>query len=288
MPEFSRPRSDAWRGSRSALHLHLHAAAGAFRCGARGAARRQTRDAGEAARGHHAADRVARRRSRAPRPHAVPDLAFAFRRGSRRRARIPAHAPARRAAGSSGRKTCTTGIPASAGSGSRVASAYSIRASTRCRCSRKSCPKDVCVESALLEFPENQQSPIAANLRMRTEDGVEIGAEFDFRQKGEQSWDIELKTTSGQLKLSGGGADALHRRQSRDRRCEHGRRISAALSAFRLAVRSRQVGSRLASVSSWSPMRSSSASAASSRRTKSEIPRPCDGARARALSNMRA
>jgi predicted dehydrogenase len=67
-------------------------------------------------------------------------------------------------------------------------------------------PKDVCVEGAVLEFPENQQSPIAANLRMRTEDGVEIVAEFDFRQKGEQSWDIELKTTAGQLKLSKGGA----------------------------------------------------------------------------------
>jgi predicted dehydrogenase len=66
--------------------------------------------------------------------------------------------------------------------------------------------KDVCVHSATLEFPDNQQSPIAAQLRMLTEDGVEIGAEFDFRQKGEQSWDIELKTTSGQLKLSRGGA----------------------------------------------------------------------------------
>jgi predicted dehydrogenase len=67
-------------------------------------------------------------------------------------------------------------------------------------------PRDVCVEGALLEFPENQQSPIAANLRMRTEEGVEIHAEFDFRQKGEQSWDIELKTTAGQIKLSRGGA----------------------------------------------------------------------------------
>jgi predicted dehydrogenase len=67
-------------------------------------------------------------------------------------------------------------------------------------------PRDVCVESALLEFPENQQSPIAAQLRMRSEEGVEIAAEFDFRQKGEQSWDIELKATSGSLKLSKGGA----------------------------------------------------------------------------------
>ena len=68
-------------------------------------------------------------------------------------------------------------------------------------------PRDVCVENAVLAFPENQQSPIAANLRLRTDDGIEIGAEFDFRQKGEQSWDIELKTTTGVLKLARGGAE---------------------------------------------------------------------------------
>jgi predicted dehydrogenase len=67
-------------------------------------------------------------------------------------------------------------------------------------------PHEVCVEGALLEFPENQQSPIAANLRMRTEEGVPIVAAFDFRQKGEQRWDIELVTTTGSLKLAGGGA----------------------------------------------------------------------------------
>ena len=59
---------------------------------------------------------------------------------------------------------------------------------------------------ALLEFPENQQAPIAANVRMRTKTASQIAAEFDFRQKGEQSWDIELTTTSGTLKLSRGGA----------------------------------------------------------------------------------
>ncbi|HTU65736.1 MAG TPA: Gfo/Idh/MocA family oxidoreductase [Steroidobacteraceae bacterium] len=67
-------------------------------------------------------------------------------------------------------------------------------------------PREVCVENARLEFPVNQQAPIAATLGMRTEDGVAIAAEFDFRQKGEQSWDIELTTTDGRLKLSGGGA----------------------------------------------------------------------------------
>ena len=65
---------------------------------------------------------------------------------------------------------------------------------------------ELCVEAAVLEFPENQQAPIAANLQMRTEDGVTVNADFDFRQKGEQSWDIELATTTGKLKLSQGGA----------------------------------------------------------------------------------
>jgi predicted dehydrogenase len=67
--------------------------------------------------------------------------------------------------------------------------------------------EEVCVQSALLEFPENQQSPIAARLGMRTEAGVAIDAEFDFRQKGEQSWDIELVTTTGMLKLARGGGE---------------------------------------------------------------------------------
>lgn len=66
-------------------------------------------------------------------------------------------------------------------------------------------PGDVHVEGALLEFPENQQAPIAANVKMRT-GATPILAEFDFRQKGEQSWDIELTTTTGRLKLSNGGA----------------------------------------------------------------------------------
>jgi len=65
---------------------------------------------------------------------------------------------------------------------------------------------EVCVETAVLSFPENQQAPIAAEVRLRTEAGVTVDTEFDFRQKGEQSWDIELFTTTGRLKLSQGGA----------------------------------------------------------------------------------
>jgi len=61
------------------------------------------------------------------------------------------------------------------------------------------------VEGAVLEFPENQQAPIAARLALRTEAGAVVNAEFDFRQKGEQTWDIELAATTGSLKLSRGG-----------------------------------------------------------------------------------
>ena len=67
-------------------------------------------------------------------------------------------------------------------------------------------PGEVSVERAVLEFPENQQSPIAAALRLRSVDGAVIDAEFDFRQKGEQSWDIDLQTSTGHLRLSRGGA----------------------------------------------------------------------------------
>ncbi|NCT82372.1 MAG: Gfo/Idh/MocA family oxidoreductase [Comamonadaceae bacterium] len=61
------------------------------------------------------------------------------------------------------------------------------------------------VHRAVLEFPANQQAPIAARLDLRTPAGVGIGADFDFRQQGEQTWDIELATTTGRLRLSQGG-----------------------------------------------------------------------------------
>ena len=38
---------------------------------------------------------------------------------------------------------------------------------------------------------------MAVDLKMRTEDGVDINAEFDFRHTGVQTWDIELETDEG-------------------------------------------------------------------------------------------
>lgn len=70
--------------------------------------------------------------------------------------------------------------------------------------------EEVVVKQAVLEFPSNQQAPIAAQLDLRTESGVAIDTVFDFRQKGEQTWDIELVATDGRLRLShGGGALAI-------------------------------------------------------------------------------
>ena len=65
--------------------------------------------------------------------------------------------------------------------------------------------EEVVVNQAVLEFPENQQAPIAAQLDLRTESGVSVNTVFDFRQKGEQTWDIELVSTTGRLRLSHGG-----------------------------------------------------------------------------------
>lgn len=64
---------------------------------------------------------------------------------------------------------------------------------------------EVFVHQAVLDFPANQQAPIAAQLALRTEAGLTVQADFDFRQKGEQTWDIELQSTTGHLRLTHGG-----------------------------------------------------------------------------------
>jgi len=66
-------------------------------------------------------------------------------------------------------------------------------------------PVEAFVHKAVLEFPENQQAPIAARLDLRTEAGLAIDAEFDFRQTGDQTWDIELFSSTGRLRLANGG-----------------------------------------------------------------------------------
>jgi len=66
-------------------------------------------------------------------------------------------------------------------------------------------PHPIALTDAELEFPANQHAPIAARLSLETA-GAPIAVDFDFRQTGPQSWDIEVETDGGTLLLSHGGA----------------------------------------------------------------------------------
>lgn len=61
--------------------------------------------------------------------------------------------------------------------------------------------------ASTLEFPEGREAPIAAKLRFAGEGGFEVEADFDWRQTGPQTWDIEVETDAGTLLLKSGGAE---------------------------------------------------------------------------------
>ncbi|WP_192255633.1 Gfo/Idh/MocA family protein [Mesorhizobium caraganae] len=61
------------------------------------------------------------------------------------------------------------------------------------------------ITSAVLDFPENRASPVAAHVNFRTADGLPVTMELDWLQTGPQSWDILADTDKGKMVLSGGG-----------------------------------------------------------------------------------
>ncbi|NRG19127.1 Gfo/Idh/MocA family oxidoreductase [Rhizobiales bacterium] len=67
-------------------------------------------------------------------------------------------------------------------------------------------PSPVHMTAAELEFPENRDTPIAARLSMRGAGNLIVEADFDWRQTGPQTWNIEVETDHGVLRLTGGGA----------------------------------------------------------------------------------
>ena len=67
-------------------------------------------------------------------------------------------------------------------------------------------PKPVFATAATLEFPENREAPIAASIDFTDAAGLDLVAEFDWRQTGRQSWDIAASTDAGEMLLSEGGA----------------------------------------------------------------------------------
>jgi len=67
-------------------------------------------------------------------------------------------------------------------------------------------PERVFLSGASLEFPDNREAPIAADLHFQSAGELRVHAEFDWRQTGKQSWDILVETAKGQVKLSDGGS----------------------------------------------------------------------------------
>jgi D-galactose 1-dehydrogenase len=67
-------------------------------------------------------------------------------------------------------------------------------------------PRPVFITAATLEFPENRDAPIASSITFTDAKGLDLSAEFDWRQTGKQSWDIVAQTAAGEMVLSEGGA----------------------------------------------------------------------------------
>ena len=67
-------------------------------------------------------------------------------------------------------------------------------------------PDDIHVTDAVLEVPSNCQTPIAARLAFHHPRGAEVSAVFDWRQEGDQTWEIEAVTDAGTMVLKDGGA----------------------------------------------------------------------------------
>jgi D-galactose 1-dehydrogenase len=66
-------------------------------------------------------------------------------------------------------------------------------------------PDRLRLQSSELRFPANKAAPIAADLAFDC-GGMKVTASFDFDQKGPQTWDIDIATEAGTLKLSLGAS----------------------------------------------------------------------------------
>ena len=71
-------------------------------------------------------------------------------------------------------------------------------------------PQAIFVESCVLETPGNKYTPIAAQITFKPSwaGKAELTADLDWRQTGEQSWNIDVKTADGlKLQLRKGGTE---------------------------------------------------------------------------------
>ncbi|HKJ63092.1 MAG TPA: Gfo/Idh/MocA family oxidoreductase [Hyphomicrobiales bacterium] len=70
-------------------------------------------------------------------------------------------------------------------------------------------PDPVHLTSAELDVPSNCQTPIAARLTFTDGADAQVTADFDWRQTGPQTWEIDVETSDGRLKLTDGGANIM-------------------------------------------------------------------------------
>lgn len=69
-------------------------------------------------------------------------------------------------------------------------------------------PDPIHVTSALLEVPENRQTPIGVTMDF-FHPTAEVSMVFDWRQEGDQTWSIAAETDEGTMALHDGGARML-------------------------------------------------------------------------------
>ncbi|GAA0441677.1 Gfo/Idh/MocA family protein [Sphingomonas sp. MJ1 (PH-R8)] len=67
-------------------------------------------------------------------------------------------------------------------------------------------PRPLLLQDAALRFPSNRPAPIAADLSFTDTAGVPVDVFFDFDQRGPQTWDVDVETDRGHLKLSMGAS----------------------------------------------------------------------------------
>ncbi len=60
-------------------------------------------------------------------------------------------------------------------------------------------PREIFVDQATIEVPANKATPIAAQIKFKHGDGAvaDMSADFDWRQTGTQTWQIEMATADG-------------------------------------------------------------------------------------------
>ncbi|MDF0597372.1 Gfo/Idh/MocA family protein [Psychromarinibacter halotolerans] len=67
-------------------------------------------------------------------------------------------------------------------------------------------PRGLFLRQAELQFPENRDTPIAADLTFRDPGGAQVSAQFDWLKDGPPEWDMHIETDGGYALLSEGGA----------------------------------------------------------------------------------